>query len=372
MAGRDAPLPPGATLGILGNGQLGRMLCLAAARLGYRTHVYGPEADSPAEQVATAATVAEYGDRPALAAFAAAVDVITFEFENVPADAAAFLVERRPVRPNGGALATAQDRASEKAFFARIGASTPPWRPVDTLDDLARALDDIAPPAVLKTARFGYDGKGQAKIGQASEAAKAWDAIGGNAPRREGTKPFAVLEGFVDFATEISVIAARGADGTTVAFDPAENLHRDHILARSSVPAAIAPEVAAEATRIARRAAEALDLVGLLAVEMFVTRDGKLLCNEMAPRPHNSGHWTMDGGGCDQFEMLVRAAMGLPLPAPARFAEVTMLNLIGDQVHDLARFHADPAARIHLYGKAEARPGRKMGHVNLVRPLRRP
>ncbi len=367
MTTKDAALPPGATIGILGNGQLGRMLSLAAARLGYRTHVYGPDKDSPAEQVATASTVAAYEDQATLAAFAKAVDVVTFEFENVPASSVKFLMEHAIVRPNARALEVAQDRAKEKTFFAAIGAATPPWRPVDSLEDLVRALADIPPPAVLKTARFGYDGKGQVKIKSADEAAAAWKAMG----TPNGIAPHAVLEGFVDFSCEISVIAARGADGTTVAFEPTENVHKNHILATSIVPAAIKPEVARRAAEIAQKAVTALDLVGLLAVEMFVTKDNHVLCNEMAPRPHNSGHWTMDGGGCDQFEMLVRAAAGLPLPQPARIADVTMLNLIGDDVNHLNAFHADPAARIHLYGKAEARPGRKMGHVNLVKPRSR-
>jgi 5-(carboxyamino)imidazole ribonucleotide synthase len=363
---QGAPLPPGATIGILGNGQLGRMLCLAAARLGYRTHVYGPDRDSPAEQVATAATAADYSDSAALGAFARAVDVVTFEFENVPAAAAAFLAERVPVRPSWRALETAQDRAREKRFFAEIGAATPPWAPVDSLDELTAALRRIPPPAVLKTARLGYDGKGQQKIMAADQAASAWAAIGG--ATRSGPAPYAVLEGFVDFTAEVSVIAARGPDGRAVAFEPTENTHANHILSTSTVPARLAPALAEEAVGIALRAATALDVVGLLAVEMFVTRDGRLLCNEMAPRPHNSGHWTMDSGGCDQFEMLVRAAAGLPLPQPVRVADVTMINLIGDDVNDLSRFHADPQARIHLYGKREARAGRKMGHVNLVRP----
>ena len=366
----QTPLPSGATLGILGNGQLGRMLALAAARLGYRTHVYGPETGSPAELVTTAATVAAYEDEAALAAFAAAVDVITFEFENVPARSVAFLAEHALVRPSWRALEVAQDRSKEKRFFAEIGAGTPPWRTVDSLADLEAALRDIPPPAVLKTARFGYDGKGQVKLKQTSDAAAAWAQIGGER-KTNSVSPYGVLEGFVDFTSEVSVIAARGVDGTCVSFAPTANVHTNHILATSTVPADIPAALAAQATEIACRAATTLDLIGLLAVEMFVTRDGRLLCNEMAPRPHNSGHWTMDGGGVDQFEMLVRAAMGLPLVAPAPVADVTMVNLIGDDAHDLGRYLADPNARLHLYGKAEARPGRKMGHVNIVRPKSR-
>ena len=357
-------LPPGSTIGILGNGQLGRMLCLAAARLGYRTHVFGPEADSPAEQVASQATVADYTDETALAAFADAVDVVTFEFENVPAEAAAFLAAHTRVRPSWKALEIAQDRCKEKAFFSSIGAATPDWAKIDTLTELDVALAAIKPPAVLKTARLGYDGKGQAKIMTRADSVAAWKAIGGEAAAAGG---FAVLEAFVNFSMEISVIAARGADGALQCFEPSENVHTNHILATSTVPARIGAATAARAVEIARKAAHALDLVGLLAVEMFVTADGGVLCNEMAPRPHNSGHWTMNACGTDQFEMLIRAVSGLPLRDPARHADVTMVNLIGEDVTRLDGYLTDPSAHIHLYGKSSVRAGRKMGHVNLLR-----
>lgn len=361
-----AHLPPGSTIGILGNGQLGRMLCLAAARLGYRTHVFGPEHDSPAEQVASQSTVAAYDNESALAAFANAVHAVTFEFENVPAKAAAYLAAHTYVRPSWRALEIAQDRCREKAFFASIGAATPAWAKIDTLAELKEALARVKLPAVLKTARFGYDGKGQAKLLDAAQAEEAWAIIGGHAaPSGNG---YAVLEAFVDFTHEISVIAARGADGALVCFEPAENVHTNHILATSKVPARVSPATAAKAVEIATRAAAALDLVGLLAVEMFVTRDGNVLCNEMAPRPHNSGHWTMDACGTDQFEQLIRAVAGLPLRDPARHADVTMVNLIGEDVNRLDAYLADPAAHIHLYGKQTVRKGRKMGHVNLLRP----
>ncbi len=360
-------LSPGATLGILGNGQLGRMLCLAAARLGYRTHVFGPEADSPAEQVATVSTVADYSDETALATFSAAVDVVTFEFENVPAAAAAFLAAHTQVRPSWRALEVCQDRVKEKQFFATIKATTPAWRAINAQADLEAALKDIPAPAVLKTARFGYDGKGQAKLRSAADASAAWNAVtGGKAVQGNGA--FAVLEAFVDFTCEISVIAARGQDGKIVCFEPSENVHANHMLDTSTVPARVSAATAAEARGIATRAIEALDLVGLLAVEMFVTPAGGLLCNEMAPRPHNSGHWTQDACGTDQFEQMVRAVAGLPLVDPARHADVVMHNLVGEDVNDLDRYLADPAARIHLYGKREARPGRKMGHVNILKP----
>lgn len=360
-------LAPGATIGILGNGQLGRMLCLAAARLGYRTHVFGPETDSPAEQVAGDSTVARYDDEKALAAFADAVDVVTFEFENVPAAAAAFLAARVSVRPRWKALEVCQDRIHEKQFFASIAAATPPWRAVGSRAELDAAMAAIGTPAVLKTARFGYDGKGQAKIVSAADADAAWNAVtGGKTPATAHT--FAVLEGFVDFRCEVSVIAARGQDGNVVCFEPAENVHANHMLATSTVPARISSATAAAAVDIATRAVKALDLVGLLAVEMFVTAQGDVLCNEMAPRPHNSGHWTQDACGTDQFEQMIRAVAGLPLVDPARHADVVMHNLVGDDVNDIDGYLADPNAHIHLYGKVEARPGRKMGHVNILKP----
>ncbi len=360
-------LPSGATIGILGNGQLGRMLCLAAARLGYRTHVFGPDKDSPAEQVATDSTVAAYTDEAALARFSAAVDVVTFEFENVPATAAAFLTSHTTVRPSWRALEVAQDRIKEKQFFASINAATPPWHPVHTREDLEAAVKKIGTPAVLKTARLGYDGKGQAKIKSASDADAAWQAITGGKPV-PGGDTFAVLEGFVDFRCEISVIAARGVDGSIVCFEPSENVHTNHMLDTSTVPARIDAATAKTAQDIAMRAMKALDLVGLLAVEMFVTTDGKILCNEMAPRPHNSGHWTQNACGTDQFEQLIRAAAGLPLVDPARHSDAVMKNLVGEDIFKIYTYLTDPAAHIHLYGKTEPRPGRKMGHVNILKP----
>ncbi len=360
-------LPPGATLGILGNGQLGRMLCLAAAPLGFRTHVYGPDKNSPAEQVATSSTIAAYDDEAALTAFAKAVDVVTFEFENVPANAAAFLSARTEVRPSYKALEIAQDRTLEKAFFAEIGAKTAEWRPINSEADLKSALKDISLPAILKTSRFGYDGKGQFKVKSEADAATAWSAVTGGQPVQSDSA-FAVLEAFVDFNCEISVIAARDASGAITCYEPAENVHANHMLATSTVPARVTPEIAAEAISIATRAVEALDIVGLLAVEMFVTPSGEILCNEMAPRPHNSGHWTMDACGTDQFQQLVRAVAGLPLVDPARHSDVKMINLVGDDVNSLDNYLADPAVHVHLYGKAEARPGRKMGHVNILSP----
>ena len=361
-------ISPGATIGILGNGQLGRMFCLAAARLGYRTHVFGPEANSPAEQVATASTVAAYTDLGALAAFSSSVEVATFEFENVPSAAAAYLAAHTQVRPSWRALEVCQDRIEEKRFFASINAATAPWQPVNSLSELNAALTKIETPAVLKTARLGYDGKGQFKLQTAADAEAAWQAVTGAKPLKPNGI-FAVLESFVEFRCEISVIAARGQDGNVVCFEPAENVHANHMLATSTVPARIDAATAAAATGIATRAAEALELIGLLAVEMFVTQTGDLLCNEMAPRPHNSGHWTQDACGTDQFEQLVRAVAGLPLLEPRRHADVVMRNIVGAEVNTIDHFLSDPAAHVHLYGKADARPGRKMGHVNILRPM---
>lgn len=359
---------PGAAIGILGGGQLGRMLALAAAQFGYRTHIFCPEPDNPASQVSTKATFADYVDENALAAFAANVDVVTYEFENVPAATAAFLEKHTTVRPSWRALEIAQDRAKEKAFFAEIGIATPPWRGVSTEAELRQAVAEIGCPCVLKTARLGYDGKGQAKILKPDDTAGAWKAIGGakSKPHADGG-PFAVLEGFVEFKCEVSAITARGIGGEIKTFEPAENVHTRHILDTSTAPASIEAAILREAIEAAERAAAKLDLVGLLAVEFFVAASGTLLANEMAPRPHNSGHWTMDGCETDQFQQMVRAICGLPLADPKRFAAVTMKNLIGDDVNELEKYLDDPHAHVHLYGKREARPGRKMGHVNIVK-----
>ncbi|MBI3447005.1 MAG: 5-(carboxyamino)imidazole ribonucleotide synthase [Magnetospirillum sp.] len=357
------PLPPGSTIGIIGSGQLGRMAALAAARLGYRVHVYSPEAGSPAAQVSDCATVAAYDDEAAIERFAAQVDVVTFEFENIPAESVRLMAEHIPVRPCWSVLEVAQDRISEKRFFNSIGIETAPWREVTSIDDLRKAVEEIGRPAVLKTARLGYDGKGQVKIGPDTDLAEAWAALGNGL---DSAGP-GVLEGFIDFLGEISVIVARGADGEWAAFDPAWNIHHDHILDITTIPAPIAPSLSDQAMDIAHRAAEALGVVGLLAVEMFVTPNG-LLANEMAPRPHNSGHWTMDACVTDQFEQFVRAVCCLPLGSPERHSDAEMKNLIGSDADQWLDILRDPAAKLHLYGKAEARPGRKMGHVNRIRP----
>lgn len=358
-----ARLPPGSTIGLLGGGQLGRMTAQAAARLGYRTHVFCPDRDGPAAQVTDRRTLSSYGDRTALERFADAVQVVTYEFENIPLDTVAFLAERVPVRPAPKALAVCQDRLAEKDFVSGLGIPVAPYRPVPEEAALKPALDEIGMPAVLKTTRMGYDGKAQAVIARPGDRTAARNRIGG--------RP-AVLEGFVTFDFELSVIAARGLDGAVVCFPAAENRHRRHILAETVVPARLSAEQAGRAESIARTLAEALDVVGLLAVEMFHTSDGGLLVNELAPRPHNSGHWTMDACATSQFEQLVRAICGLPLGSAERHADAVMTNLIGADIDRWPELLAEPGARLHLYGKAEARPGRKMGHVTRLSPLSKP
>ena len=357
----DAALPPGSTLGILGGGQLGRMIAIAAANLGYRCHIYGPDLDPPAGLVAAATTVALYEDEAALAVFAESVDAITYEFENVPAATVAFLEARRPVRPGAKALAVAQDRIAEKTFANANGAATAPFRAVDSRADLDAAIAAVGLPAVLKTRCFGYDGKGQATIRTAADVDAAFAAMKG-AP--------AILEGFVDFVAEVSVIAARGVAGDVAVFDVVENRHRHHILDVTLAPApGLDPALALQAQTIAHDFLIALDYVGVLTIELFVTRDGRLLVNEMAPRVHNSGHWTIEGAESSQFEQTARAALGLPLGCPLRRGDAVMLNLIGDDVRGWARLLLAEGAHLHLYGKAEARPGRKMGHVTRILPL---
>ena len=356
--GRVTALPPGSTIGMMGGGQLGRMTALAAAELGYRVHVFTPEVDSPCAQVSAKATVADYADTAALDAFAREVDVVTLEFENLPAAALDRLARTKPVRPSAAVLRVAQDRLLEKEFCRKLGIGTAPYRTVDSLADLERAVGDLGRPAVLKTRRLGYDGKGQVKIAAGTGLAEALGSLKG-AP--------AILEGYVDFTCEVSVIAARGVDGRTTAYPVVENRHENHILATTTAPAAVSRAVSDEAGRIATALVSALDVVGLLAVEMFVTAGGKVLVNELAPRPHNSGHWTIEGCPTSQFAQLVRAVAGLPLGPVEPFAPAEMRNLIGDAVNDWQKLAADPAAHLHLYGKAEARPGRKMGHVTRLK-----
>ncbi|MEX2128905.1 MAG: 5-(carboxyamino)imidazole ribonucleotide synthase [Xanthobacteraceae bacterium] len=362
MSKQLAALKPSAVIGILGGGQLGRMLALAAAELGLKSHIYAPESDSCAFDVAHAKTCAAYENEAALARFAAVVDVITYEFENVPAATADVLERHKPVLPNHGALAVVQDRLPEKEFVAKLGIATAPFAKVDAAAELKTAIETIGPPAVLKTRRLGYDGKGQAMIKKAGDAYEAWNAIG-EAP--------AILEKFVPFEREISVVAARGMNGDVVAYEAIENLHRDHILHRSRVPAQIPGALAGQAIVIAAKIAEALNYVGVLAVEMFVLDEGgqrRLLVNEIAPRVHNSGHWTIDGATASQFEQHIRAVAGWPLARPRRLGRIEMINLVGSEVNEWPKFLAEPGSCLHLYGKGEPRPGRKMGHVTRVMP----
>lgn len=353
-------LGPGAVLGILGGGQLARMLALAAADLGVRAHVFAPEPDSPAFDVAARHTVGDYEDEAALARFADAVDVVTYEFENVPAATAAFLAARTVLHPGARALAVTQDRLSEKTFIADLGLAVAPFRAVDSLADLELAAAELGRPSILKTRRFGYDGKGQVKLAAGSDLAGAYQEIG-HFP--------AILEGFVPFSREVSVVAARGEDGAFAAFDLCENEHRDHILAFTRVPAQVSPAASAAAIEAARRIGVALGYVGVFAVELFVVGGGeseRIVVNEIAPRVHNSGHWTSEGAQTSQFHQHVRAVCGFPLGSSRRRGRVEMENLIGDAALRWRDLLAEPGAHLHLYGKRDARPGRKMGHVTRV------
>ena len=350
------PLPSGAVIGILGGGQLGRMLSVAASRLGFRTHVYEPAANPPAAHVADRLTTASYDDAEALRAFAASVDVITYEFENIPTAALDILEAARPIRPNRRALAVSQDRVSEKTFLNDLGLATAPWAEVNSAADLDAAIARIGTPAILKTTRLGYDGKGQARLRAPEDAADALAAMNG-AP--------AVLEGFISFSHEVSVIAARGLEGSVACFDPGENVHRDGILHTTTIPARLTLAQRTDAVLLAARILNALDYVGVMGVELFVTDQG-LLVNEIAPRVHNSGHWTQNGCAIDQFEQHIRAVAGWPLGDGSRHADVVMENLIGDDVLRVPAIAREKNAALHMYGKAEARPGRKMGHVNRI------
>ncbi len=354
------PLPAGSTIGIIGGGQLGRMLAMAAARLGYRTIILEPQANCPAAQVANRQIAAAYDDRAALVELAAASDVVTYEFENVPVDAAKFLAASAPVHPPARALEVAQDRLVEKTFLNGIGISTADFRPVDDDGDLAAALAAFNGSGILKTRRMGYDGKGQRVFRDfADGVAGIFETMGG--------VPL-IVESFVAFEREISVIAARGADGALAAYDPAENIHRSGILHTSTVPAAIAPATAKAATEAAFAILDALDYVGVIGVEFFVLPDGSLLVNEIAPRVHNSGHWTEAVCAVSQFEQHIRAVAGLPLGDTQRHSDCVMENLIGDDVLRAEALLAEPDLVLHLYGKTEARPGRKMGHFTRLKP----
>jgi len=352
---------PGSTIGVLGSGQLGRMFALMARRMGYRVHTYSPGGDTPTGQVADVEWNASYDDLGQVRQFAQAVDVITFEFENVPSATTEAAAQYAPVRPRGEVLHITQHRLREKTFLKQQGFPLPLFVPVRSLDDLRAALEQTGVPAVLKTAGWGYDGKGQYKITDVSQADAAWAGLGGV----EG-----VLEAFVDFEHEVSVVAARGMNGEFAHYGVMENIHKHHILDITVSPGRVAPEVERAAVEIARGVMDQLDVVGVLCVEFFLTRDGKLLVNELAPRPHNSGHITFDNRVTNQFEQQLRAICGLPLGSTELLRPGVMVNLLGDVWSggepDWAAACAYPDVKLHLYGKSDARPGRKMGHINAL------
>jgi len=351
-------LKTGATIGILGGGQLGRMLAVAAARLGFRTHIFEPGANPPAGDVAHALTTAGYDDVDALTAFAKSVDIVTFEFENIPTDALDVIENITLIRPNREALRTSQDRLVEKQFLEGLGLTVAPFADIANAADLEAAMTTIGAPSILKTRRFGYDGKGQSRLRSADDAAGALADMAGNP---------AVLEGFVNFTAEVSVIAARSPSGEVACFDPGENVHRDGILHTTTVPARLSAAQRMDAVLLAAKILNALDYVGVLGVELFVTPQG-FIVNEIAPRVHNSGHWTQNGCAVDQFEQHIRAVAGWPLGDGSRYADVVMENLIGDDMDRVPELAKQRDTALHLYGKADVKPGRKMGHVNIVKP----
>lgn len=357
----ERPVPPGGTIGIIGGGQLGRMLAMAAARLGLKSAIYNDGPDAPAFQVTQHSVVASYDDLDKLASFAKACDVVTFEFENLPAHAIAHLSQFTPVNPSSQALALTQDRLSEKTFVASLGLETAPFFEVSSLAQASQAFGKLNGRGILKTRRFGYDGKGQAKVSSRQDVVAAFE--------RFKCAP-AILEGYVDFAYEASVVAARGVDGSFQAFDPPENEHENHILRRSSVPSRLSQDQVRQAKAIALTIANALDYVGVLAVELFVREDGRLIVNEIAPRVHNSGHWTIEACQCSQFEQHIRAVAGWPLGEPSRHADAVMENIIGAEANAWESLAKGGA--LHLYGKSQARIGRKMGHLTRLRPLTKP
>ena len=352
----DTPLAPGATIGIIGGGQLGRMLSVAASRLGFKSHIFEPGANPPAGQVADRVTTAGYDDADALKAFASSVDVITYEFENIPTEALDIVEAIRPVHPRREALRVSQDRLTEKAFLSELGLQVAPYAAVDDVVDLAEAIEEVGLPAILKTRRFGYDGKGQARLKTEDDAAQALTDMAG-AP--------SVLEGFVNFSHEVSVIAARGQGGDVSCFDPGENVHKDGILDTTTVPARLSASQRTDAVLLAAKILNHLKYVGVMGVELFVTPQG-LIVNEIAPRVHNSGHWTQDGCAVDQFEQHIRAVAGWPLGDGQRHSDVVMENLIGDDMDRVPEIAKERDAALHLYGKAETKAGRKMGHVNRI------
>jgi 5-(carboxyamino)imidazole ribonucleotide synthase len=352
-------LPTGSTIGILGGGQLGRMLSVAASRLGFKTHIFEPGANPPAADVAHHVTTAAYDDTAALKAFASTVDVITYEFENIPTQALDLLETLKPIRPNREALRVSQDRLTEKDYLSNLGLQTAPYADITDATSLSTALDNIGAPSILKTRRMGYDGKGQARIMDRGQADAALDSMQG-AP--------SLLEGFIDFDYEVSVIAARGLTGEVSCYDPGQNVHKDGILDTTTIPSQLTASQKMDAVLLAAKILNALDYVGVMGVELFVTNSG-LIVNEIAPRVHNSGHWTQNGCTVDQFEQHIRAVAGWPLGDGQRHSDVTMENLIGDDMGRVPTLAKDPDTALHLYGKADIKQGRKMGHINrIVKP----
>jgi 5-(carboxyamino)imidazole ribonucleotide synthase len=351
-------ITPGSVIGIIGGGQLGRMMAVAASELGYKVHIFTPEQDSPASHVAYKTTVAEYTDKSALENFVNAVDVITFEFENIPHESLELLESRKQVCPSAHILKICRNRLREKTFINSLGIATTKFSKITSLAELEKAISAIGLPAVLKTTEMGYDGKGQVTLRAPEDASAAWESL---------QEAEAILEAFVNFEMEISVIVARAAANQSKCYIPVQNIHKNHILDKTIAPADVSESVMHQAETIAITIAEALDLKGVLAVEMFVTKDGKIVVNELAPRPHNSGHWTMDACVAGQFEQAIRAVCGLPLGNPARLCDAEMQNLIGDDVNNALQHLTNPNAKLHLYGKKESRPGRKMGHMNILK-----
>lgn len=359
--GAQAVIPPGSTIGILGGGQLGRMLAMAAARLGYHCHIYSPEKHSPAAEVSLRYSCADYTDIDALQKFADSVDVITYEFENIPTSGLRGLSGGAAVFPGIDILETCQHRVREKTFLNDIGIKTAPFYHAKDAGDILDGAQMVGLPYILKTVELGYDGKGQVRVTSTDDRNALWKSLN----VRE-----AIIEGIVDFTMEISVIVARSQSGEVKCYPPVQNIHKHHILSETIAPAPIAPALSQKAEAMAKTIAEKLGLVGLLAVEMFVTTQGDILVNELAPRPHNSGHWTMDACATSQFEQAIRAVCGLPLGSTDKLCDAKMLNLIGDDINDWQKYMAMPDARLHLYGKKESRPGRKMGHVTFLSSLR--
>jgi 5-(carboxyamino)imidazole ribonucleotide synthase len=358
---RPGVIPPGNALGVLGSGQLGRMFAIAARRMGYRVHTYSPDTDTPTGQVADLEIVAPYEDLDAVRRFASQVRAVTFEFENVPAATASACAEYTVVRPRGEVLHTTQNRIREKRFLSKHGLPLAPFREIKSLADLEAGIGELGTPCILKTAGFGYDGKGQSKLYSLSAAPEAWRRAGGQE---------CVLEALIDFDREVSVVAARGVDGQFVHYGVVENDHKNHILDLTRAPGRVSDRVRSEAIEIARTVMEHLDAVGVLCVEFFLTKDDRLLINELAPRPHNSGHFTFDACITSQFEQQLRATCGLPLGATDLLRPAAMANLLGDVWNDAepnwAAATAFPAVKLHLYGKLSARPGRKMGHLTAM------